>query len=124
MPLLITGMSRVPPADAGLASGIINTSLQVSAAIGIAIFGTLSTNRSRAELHQGVRPTAALLSGYHLAFWVGAGLIAAALAAAWAWVHPDRPARTHTVSPGANDDRLRQQPLETTNEKSAAYSAS
>lgn len=68
MPLLITGMSRVPAADAGLASGIINTSLQVSAAIGIAVFGTLSTNRSRAELHHGVGPSAALLSGYHLAF--------------------------------------------------------
>jgi EmrB/QacA subfamily drug resistance transporter len=90
MPLLITGMSRVPPASAGLASGIINTSLQLSAAIGIAVFGTLSTNRFQTQLHHGVRPTAALLSGYHLAFWVGAGLIAAALIAALAWVHPQR----------------------------------
>ena len=42
MPLLVIAMAQVPAADAGLASGIINTSLQVSAAIGVAVLGTLA----------------------------------------------------------------------------------
>jgi hypothetical protein len=41
MPLLTIAMADVPRADAGLASGIVNTSLQVSTAIGVAVLGTL-----------------------------------------------------------------------------------
>jgi predicted MFS family arabinose efflux permease len=44
MPLLTIAMADVPRADAGLASGIVNTSLQVSTAIGVAVLGTLSGN--------------------------------------------------------------------------------
>ena len=87
MPLLVIAMAKVPTADAGLASGITNTSLQVSAAIGVAILGTLSANRTKSLLGSGDTTHQALLSGYHLAFWVAAGCAAAGWVAALAWVH-------------------------------------
>jgi EmrB/QacA subfamily drug resistance transporter len=73
MPLLTLAMANVPAKDAGLASGIINTSLQLSAALGVALLGTLSTDRTRTLSAHGTGHTAALLGGYHLAFAVGAG---------------------------------------------------
>jgi MFS family permease len=82
MPLLTIAMAHVPAADAGLASGIINTSLQMSAAIGVAVLGAVSTDRTRTLSVRGQGHTAALLGGYHLAFAVGtAGVAAAALLA-------------------------------------------
>ena len=47
MPLLTIAMADVPRADAGLASGIVNTSLQMASAIGIAVLGTVSDERTR-----------------------------------------------------------------------------
>src|ERR1019366_5789396 len=48
MPLLSIAMAEVPAADAGLASGIVNVSLQVAGALGLAVLGTIATNRSHA----------------------------------------------------------------------------
>jgi EmrB/QacA subfamily drug resistance transporter len=94
MPLLTLAMAHVPAADAGLASGIINTSLQMSAAIGVAVLGTISTDHTRTLAAQGVGHTAALLGGYHLAFTVGAGCVGAAvIAALLAGRRPVRPQR-------------------------------
>jgi hypothetical protein len=97
MPLLTIAMADVPRADAGMASGIINTSLQVSTAIGVAVLGTLSSDRTRTLLHHGVGEAAALLGGYRLAFAVGAGCLAAAPLAALAWIV--RPTRRKTPTP-------------------------
>jgi EmrB/QacA subfamily drug resistance transporter len=90
MPLLNIAMAEVPAPDAGLASGIINTSLQVSAAIGVAVMGTISTDHTRALLEHGIRLDAALLSGYQLAFRVGVGCVVVALVAALVWVRDPR----------------------------------
>jgi EmrB/QacA subfamily drug resistance transporter len=79
MPLLTIGMANVPAADAGLASGIINTSLQMSAAIGVAVLGTVATDRTQALTSQGQSHTDALLGGYHLAFTVATVCVAAAV---------------------------------------------
>jgi EmrB/QacA subfamily drug resistance transporter len=87
MPLLVIAMARVPAADAGLASGITNTSLQVSAAIGVAVLGTLSANRTHALQGAGHALPQALLGGYHLAFWVAVGCIGVAWLAALLWIH-------------------------------------
>ena len=99
MPLLTIAMAEVPRADAGMASGIINTSLQVSTALGVAVLGTLS---SRPDAHADRRrrqPTAALLGGYQLAFAVGAGCVGAALLAALAWiVRSDAPGDSDAIS--------------------------
>jgi EmrB/QacA subfamily drug resistance transporter len=102
MPLLTIAMADVPRADAGMASGIINTSLQVSTAIGVAVLGTLSSDRTRTLLHHGAGQAAALLGGYRLAFTVGAGCLAVALIAALAWVVRPTHWKTPTPSPTAS----------------------
>jgi MFS family permease len=80
MPLLTIAMSEVPPADAGLASGITNVTMQVFAAIGLAALGTVSTDHARALVAEGHSLTSALTSGYQLAFLISAVCVAAALA--------------------------------------------
>jgi len=90
MPLLTIAMARVPAVDAGLASGIVNTSLQVSAAIGVAVLGTVSTDHTRSLLAHGAGLDSALLSGYQLAFKIGAGCVVVALVAAVAFVRAPR----------------------------------
>src|SRR6201995_5696684 len=79
MPLLTIAMRNVPRADAGLASGIVNTSLQMASAIGIAVLGTVSDERTRTLAARGLDHPEALLGGYRRAFEVGAGCAAAAL---------------------------------------------
>jgi EmrB/QacA subfamily drug resistance transporter len=82
MPLLTIAMANVPRDDAGLASGIVNTSLQMASAIGIAVLGTVSDQRTRTLAARGLGHTEALLGGYRIAFEVGAGCAAAALVVA------------------------------------------
>ena len=76
MPLLTIAMSEVPTRDAGLASGIVNVSMQIGAAIGLAALATLATDRTRTLTAAGHSTTSALIGGYHLAFVVGAACIA------------------------------------------------
>ncbi|UGT56809.1 MFS transporter [Nocardia asteroides] len=73
------GMSGAAADDAGLASGLFNTSQQVGMAIGVAVLSTLAASRTTADLAAGASEVAALTSGYRLAFTVAAGLLAAAL---------------------------------------------
>ncbi len=73
MPLMTIAMADVPARDAGLASGILNVSMQVAGALGVALLGTLAANRTSSLLADGHSQTSALLSGYHLAFWLAAG---------------------------------------------------
>jgi MFS family permease len=75
VPLLTIGMEEVPKDDAGLGSGIVNVSQQMAAAVGLAILGTLATNKSNALIAAGHNVTSALSSGYRLAFLVGAGCV-------------------------------------------------
>jgi EmrB/QacA subfamily drug resistance transporter len=81
MPLLTIAMAHVPVADAGMASGIINTSLQLSGALGVAVLGTVATERTASLLGTGQSHIDALLGGYHLAFVVAAVCTAAAIVA-------------------------------------------
>jgi EmrB/QacA subfamily drug resistance transporter len=99
MPLLTIAMAHVPSADAGLASGIINTSLQMSAAIGVAVLGAVSTDRTRTLSASGQGHTAALLGGYHLAFAVGTAGVAAAVVAALLTLRARKPHLTDVATP-------------------------
>jgi EmrB/QacA subfamily drug resistance transporter len=80
--IMTLAMSGATPEDAGLASGLVNTSMQVGGAIGLAVLATLSTQRSQHLIDSGVSNASALTSGYHLAYFVGAGLAAIAVAVA------------------------------------------
>jgi EmrB/QacA subfamily drug resistance transporter len=93
VPLLTIAMSEVPPADAGIASGIVNVSMQVSAAIGLAVFGSIATSRTRDLVAQGDPSGQALLGGYHLVFSVAALLVVAALLLAVTLLRSPRPER-------------------------------
>ena len=82
-PALTTlAMSGVSPSESGLASGLVNTSLQVGGAIGLAVLATLSATRSEKLLADGESTASALTSGYHLAFVIAAGLVVAAIGVA------------------------------------------
>jgi len=82
LPLLTIGMSDAPARDAGLASGIVNVSVQLFGAIGLATLGTIATDHAKALAHQGEGTLAALTGGYHLAYVVAAGAVAVGIVAA------------------------------------------
>ena len=88
--LMTLAMSGAGAADAGLASGLVNTTAQVGGALGLAVLATLAASRSHRLLARGSSHDAALTSGYHLAFVIAAALVAAALAVAAAVAEPAR----------------------------------
>jgi EmrB/QacA subfamily drug resistance transporter len=89
MPLLHIAMADVPTRDAGLASGLVNVSMWISAAIGLAALGTIATDHTRALAGRGEAAAAAFTGGYHLAFIVGAGIVAVAILVALWSLPPD-----------------------------------
>ncbi len=80
--LMTLAMSGATPEDAGLASGVVNTAAQVGGAIGLAVLATLATERTDGLRDAGSSFDAALNSGFHLAYLVGAALVAVAFAIA------------------------------------------
>jgi EmrB/QacA subfamily drug resistance transporter len=86
--LMTLAMSGATPSDAGLASGLVNTTAQVGGALGLALLATLSTTRSEHLIGAGESTASALTSGYHLAFLIAAGLVAAAIVVAATVLQP------------------------------------
>ena len=80
--LMTLAMSGATPEDSGLASGLVNTTTQVGGAIGLAVLATLATERTASLVADGESRAAALNSGYHLAYLVGALLLVVAVAVA------------------------------------------
>jgi EmrB/QacA subfamily drug resistance transporter len=79
MPLMTIMMAEVPMADAGVASGVANVTMQVGAALGLAALGTISADYSRGLVAQGQSVVSALASGYQLGFAIAAACVATAL---------------------------------------------
>ncbi|MEU4743263.1 DHA2 family efflux MFS transporter permease subunit [Actinosynnema sp. NPDC023658] len=74
------GMSDAKPDEAGLVSGLFNTTQQVGMAVGVAVLSTLAAARTGDDLASGAAGPVALTAGYHVAFTVAAALLAAAFA--------------------------------------------
>ncbi len=87
--LMTLAMSGATPGDAGLASGLINTTAQVGGALGLAVLATLSAARSSGLIRDGESTVAALTSGYHLAFGIGAALVLVAIVVAVVVLRPE-----------------------------------
>ena len=77
-PVLLAAMSDVSPADAGLASGIVNTAFMMGGSLGLAVLASLADARRDALLAAGASAPVALSGGYGTAFVVGAVFAAAA----------------------------------------------
>jgi len=88
--LMTLAMSGATHGDAGLASGLVNTTAEVGGALGLAVLATLSTTRSEALIGGGEATASALTSGYHLAFLIGAGLVVAAIVVAVTVLQPEK----------------------------------
>jgi EmrB/QacA subfamily drug resistance transporter len=105
-PVLLAAMSDVEPTEAGLASGVVNTSFMMGGALGLAVLASLAASRTDTLLAAGESQAAALTGGYHVAFLFGA-LFAAAAAAlgglllrqgAYAAAHPEMEAGPEPVA--------------------------
>jgi Spy/CpxP family protein refolding chaperone len=92
-------MSGATPSDAGLASGLVNTTVQVGGALGLAVIATLAATRTNTLLAHGASDAAALTGGYHLAFWIGTGLVGAAIAVALTVLQPEERQAMEAIEP-------------------------
>jgi EmrB/QacA subfamily drug resistance transporter len=90
--LMTLAMSGATPSDSGLASGFVNTTVQVGGAIGLAVLATVATERTDTLRAAGESSASALNSGYHLAFLIGAALTAVAIAVAAGVLRSEAPA--------------------------------
>jgi predicted MFS family arabinose efflux permease len=108
--LMTVAMSGATQRDAGLASGLVNTTLQVGAALGLAVLATLAESHSKGLIAEGHGVAASQVAGFHVAFWVGTGLVAAAVAIAVAVLRPAAPQggepAAEEAGPGAAEPAL------------------
>jgi EmrB/QacA subfamily drug resistance transporter len=102
-PLLLAAMGDVAPSDSGLASGIVNTAFMMGGALGLAILASFAAAQTTRVLASGATMQAALTSGYHVAFMLGAVAAAAAAVLAAAFLRPKTmaPAPDHAASTAA-----------------------
>jgi EmrB/QacA subfamily drug resistance transporter len=89
--LMMLAMSGATPSDAGLASGLVNTTGQVGGAIGLALLATISTERTQALLDDGESTASALTGGYHVAYLIGAALAVVAIVTAVTVLRSEKP---------------------------------
>jgi EmrB/QacA subfamily drug resistance transporter len=89
VPISIAALAGITSTEAGLASGLINTSQQIGGALGIAILATVSTTRTDNLLANGTERAAALTGGFSIAFWVAAAFAVVSLVATIALLRRD-----------------------------------
>jgi EmrB/QacA subfamily drug resistance transporter len=99
VPISIAALAGVSQAEAGIASGLINTSQQIGGAVGIALLSTIAISRTEDEVATGTALPNALTSGFQLAFWVGAGIALVGVVAALALIRQEEIAASHEAEP-------------------------
>jgi EmrB/QacA subfamily drug resistance transporter len=97
--LMTIAMSDASPSDAGLASGLVNTTVQVGGALGLAVLATLSATRTDSLVSDGASTASALTQGYRLAFAIAALLVLAAIGVALTVLKPSGPASEASREP-------------------------
>jgi EmrB/QacA subfamily drug resistance transporter len=86
--LMTLAMSSATPQDAGLASGLVNTTGQIGGALGLSVLATVSASSSNTLIAQHHATAIALTDGYRLALWIACGLVVAAIGVAAAVLRP------------------------------------
>ncbi|MBN8868149.1 MAG: MFS transporter [Solirubrobacterales bacterium] len=104
--LMTLAMSGATRADAGLASGLVNTTAQVGAAIGLAVLATIAATRTDDLLAEGQSRSEALTGGYHVAFLVAVGLVIAALVVAVVVLEPAKEPEGDEGPDGMTEEEL------------------
>jgi hypothetical protein len=89
VPISIAALAGVRPAEAGLASGLFNTTQQIGGALGIALLSTIATSRTSDAVAAGTALPSALVHGFTGAFVVGAGIAAVGIVAALTLIRRD-----------------------------------
>jgi hypothetical protein len=85
----IAALAGVPAEEAGIASGLINTSQQIGGALGIAVLSSVAVAHTTDATKAGDAVPQALTSGFQAAFWVGAGIAAVGVVAALALIRKE-----------------------------------
>jgi EmrB/QacA subfamily drug resistance transporter len=96
IPISIAALAGVGEHQAGLASGLLNTSQQLGGALGIAIASSVAVSHTNALLHAGNAAPGALTGGFQQAFWVLGAIALLALPAIFALVRRDAPSNAVT----------------------------
>ena len=99
VPISIAALAGVSRAEAGIASGLINTSQQIGGAVGIALLSTIAITRTENEFASGAARPEALTSGFQLAFWVGAAIAIAGVVAALVLIRQEEVAAAAEAAP-------------------------
>jgi EmrB/QacA subfamily drug resistance transporter len=100
VPVTIAALAGIEPYEAGLASGMINTTQQIGGAIGVAIVATVYLTHFKNHVRAD-GAAVALTDGYRLAFWVCAGLAVGGIAATLALIRREELAAAPEVAPTA-----------------------
>ena len=97
--ITVAAVSEANETDAGLASGMLTTAQQVGGALGLAVLVSIATTRASNLVSSGHQPAMAQLSGSHLAFGVGAGILAIGAVMAAAFIGRFKPTSLPTPAP-------------------------